>query len=54
MTDYQEKIKKEIEMEKMNEFISLSENPLEYTKFFTKCNNIMSEFKAFFDFVYNK
>ena len=53
MTEYQDKLKKEIEQEKLAKFIELPENPSEYLAFYNKCNNIISEFKAFFEYIYN-
>lgn len=54
MKDYQDKIKKEIELEKNGKFLNIPKNPTEYSKFYLKCSNVISEFKAFFEFIYNK
>lgn len=54
MKEYQTMIRHEHEKDKIGKFLTIPDNNNEYRKFYLKCNNIISEFKAFFEFFYNK
>lgn len=54
MQDYQNDIKKEYENSVNIKLLEIDELPVDYSEFYFKCNSLISEFKAFFDFLLSK
>lgn len=54
MQDYQNDIKKEYESSINCKVLEIDELPVDYSEFYFKCNSLISEFKAFFDFLISK